>query len=95
MTPWIRIHTEPQNALRLVVEERKQRHMWRLVGIHVENKVVWEKKGESGQCSEERLGGLEPACSPSTRSQPKFSQIQLRNDSTDIAKTEQLLLFAF
>lgn len=22
-------------------------------GIHVENKVVWEKKGEPGQCSED------------------------------------------
>lgn len=45
ITLWILIHTEPQNALRLVIEYRKQRHMWRMGGIHVGNKVVWEKKG--------------------------------------------------
>lgn len=42
---------------RNVLRPYKQRCAGRFFGIHVENKVVWEKKGESGQCSEERLGG--------------------------------------
>lgn len=41
----------------LFLKRHKQSCVARFFGIHVENKVVWEKKGESGQCSEERLGG--------------------------------------
>lgn len=56
MTLSVRIHAEHQDAPGPVTERHKQPHVWRLVGIHVENKVVWEKRGESGQCSEEGLG---------------------------------------